>query len=96
MKRFSFVALCVVALVVALFSGETHTVEAVTCDPSQLSACSAAFTSSMPPSTTCCSKLKEQKPCFCGYLKNPTLKQYINNPNAKKVVSTCGVAFPKC
>ncbi|XWS75500.1 hypothetical protein CRYUN_Cryun01aG0094500 [Craigia yunnanensis] len=96
MKRVSFVAFCVVALAVVLFSGETRTAEAVTCDPSQLSPCAPAITSSTPPSATCCSKLKEQQPCLCGYLKNPALKQFVGNPNAKKVASTCGVAIPNC
>ncbi|XVF31573.1 hypothetical protein REPUB_Repub17cG0002300 [Reevesia pubescens] len=96
MKRFSFVALCAVALVMLQFSGETRMAVAVTCDPSQLSSCLASLTSSTPPSPTCCSKLKEQQPCLCGYLKNPALKQYVNSPNAKRVANTCGVATPKC
>ncbi|KAL4311714.1 hypothetical protein GQ457_01G037060 [Hibiscus cannabinus] len=97
MGRVSFVALCVVALaVVVTFSGEIQTAEAVTCDPSQLSPCAAAFTSGASPSATCCSKLREQKPCFCGYIKNPSLGQYVNSPNAKKVAASCSVQFPKC
>ncbi|KAG2255283.1 hypothetical protein Bca52824_074577 [Brassica carinata] len=27
---------------------------------------------------------------------NPTLSQYVNSPNAKKVASSCNVATPKC
>ncbi|KAK8517728.1 hypothetical protein V6N13_127885 [Hibiscus sabdariffa] len=97
MHRFSFVSLCAVALVAVLvFSGETRTVEAVTCDVSELSPCMAAITSPIPPSTTCCSKLKEQKPCFCQYLKNPTIKQFVDTPKAKKIASTCGVEYPRC
>ncbi|XP_007033193.2 PREDICTED: non-specific lipid-transfer protein 2 [Theobroma cacao] len=96
MKVVSVVALCVVALVVVLLSGETRTVEAVNCSPSELTSCLPAITSSSPPSTTCCSKLREQKPCLCGYLQNPNLKQFVNNPNARKVASTCGVTYPQC
>ncbi|MBA0879797.1 hypothetical protein Goshw_027858 [Gossypium schwendimanii] len=96
MKRVSFVALCVVALAVVLFSGESRTAEAVTCNPGELAPCSPALTSSTPPSSACCSKLKAQQPCLCGYIKNPSLKQYVNSPNAKKVASTCGVPYPKC
>ncbi|XVF71579.1 hypothetical protein PTKIN_Ptkin12aG0049500 [Pterospermum kingtungense] len=96
MKKVSFVAFCMVALVASMFSGETRTAEAVTCDPTELSSCLSALTSSAAPSTTCCLKLKEQKPCLCGYIKNPALKQFVNNPNAKRVASTCGVAYPKC
>ncbi|KAE8696062.1 Non-specific lipid-transfer protein 2 [Hibiscus syriacus] len=97
MHKFSFVPYCVVALVVVvLFSGGTRTAEAVTCDVSELSPCMAAITSPKPPSTTCCSKLKEQKPCFCQYLKNPTIKQFVDTPRAKKIASTCGVEYPQC
>ncbi|XVF71580.1 hypothetical protein PTKIN_Ptkin12aG0049600 [Pterospermum kingtungense] len=84
-----------VALVVLMFSAETRTAEAVTCDPTELSSCLSVFTSSAAPSTTCCLKLKEQKPCLCGYIKNPALKQFVN-PNAKRVNRSCGVAYPKC
>ncbi|KAK8498451.1 hypothetical protein V6N13_100053 [Hibiscus sabdariffa] len=97
MERVSFVALCVVALaVVVTFSGEIQTAEAVTCNPNQLASCLPAFSSGASPSTTCCAKLKEQKPCFCGYLKNPALGQYVNTPNAKKVATRCGVQYPQC
>ncbi|GMI73442.1 Tracheary Element Differentiation-related 4 [Hibiscus trionum] len=74
MRRISFVALCVVAVAVVMFSGRA---EAVTCNPTELSSCAPAFTSPAPPSATCCIKLMEQKPCLCEYLKNPSLKQYV-------------------
>ncbi|MBA0655475.1 hypothetical protein Goklo_007955, partial [Gossypium klotzschianum] len=74
MKRVSFVALCVVALAVVLFSGESRTAEAVTCNPAELSPCIPALESSSAPSRDCCSKLKAQQPCLCGYIKNPSLK----------------------
>uniref|UniRef100_A0A2C9WI91 Bifunctional inhibitor/plant lipid transfer protein/seed storage helical domain-containing protein n=1 Tax=Manihot esculenta TaxID=3983 RepID=A0A2C9WI91_MANES len=61
---------------------------------SELSSCLPAVTSSTPPSSTCCSKLREQKPCLCEYMKNPNLKQYINLPGARRVSSACGLAFP--
>ncbi|MBA0605443.1 hypothetical protein Goshw_015492 [Gossypium schwendimanii] len=96
MHRFSFLSLCVVGLVVVLFSGETRTAEAVTCDLSELSPCLAAITSSKPPSSTCCSKLTEQKPCFCQYLRNPTMKQFVDTPKAKRIATTCSVEYPQC
>jgi hypothetical protein len=55
-----------------------------------------AITSSQPPSSLCCDKIKQQKPCFCQYLQDPNLKKYISSPGAEKVASTCGVAIPKC
>ncbi|KDP35032.1 hypothetical protein JCGZ_09320 [Jatropha curcas] len=82
-------------IVFLLLLGETLQVAmAVTCNPVELTPCAKAITSSSPPSTICCSKLKEQKPCLCQYLKNPYLQKLVNSPNAKKVATTCGSPFP--
>ncbi|XP_048234531.1 non-specific lipid-transfer protein 2 [Ricinus communis] len=89
----SYVAICTLFV---LLLGEAQVTMAVTCNPTQLSPCVGAITSSSPPSSACCSKIKEQKPCLCQYLKNPNLKKFINTPNARKVASTCGTPFPKC
>ncbi|KAL5811689.1 hypothetical protein ACOSQ3_026639 [Xanthoceras sorbifolium] len=78
MKRVSFVVL--LSLVVSI--SEVCVVEAVTCNPMELSPCMAAITSS--------------KAMLCGYLKDPNLKQFVNSPNARKVASTCGVPYPQC
>ncbi|GMI74625.1 Tracheary Element Differentiation-related 4 [Hibiscus trionum] len=96
MKRVSLVALCAVVMAVVMFSGETRTAEAVTCNPTELSPCMPAFTSSADPSAACCSKLNEQQPCLCGYIKNPALKPYVDSPNAKRVASYCKIPWPQC
>ncbi|KAG2403780.1 hypothetical protein LR48_Vigan549s008000 [Vigna angularis] len=83
-------------VLVALLLIDVGPLAQAACSASQLTPCIPAITSSSPPSSTCCAKLNEQKPCLCGYLKNPALKQYVNSPNAKKVLSTCGVPYPKC
>uniref|UniRef100_A0A7N0V2M9 Bifunctional inhibitor/plant lipid transfer protein/seed storage helical domain-containing protein n=1 Tax=Kalanchoe fedtschenkoi TaxID=63787 RepID=A0A7N0V2M9_KALFE len=70
--------------------------EAVTCNPVELAPCLPSFTSSTPPTPQCCSKVKEQESCFCGYIKDPTLGKYINSPNTKKILKVCQVAVPKC
>ncbi|KAK3017022.1 hypothetical protein RJ639_006533 [Escallonia herrerae] len=57
---------------------------AVTCSALQLSPCASAITSASTPSPTCCSKIKEQRPCLCKYLKDPNLKKFISSPNARK------------
>ncbi|KAK7291404.1 hypothetical protein RIF29_06520 [Crotalaria pallida] len=88
------IALC--TLFVLLLAAEVQVSMAVTCSPVQLSPCVSAITSSSAPSNLCCSKIKEQKPCLCQYLKNPNLKKFVNTPNARKVASTCGTPFPKC
>ncbi|KMT18595.1 hypothetical protein BVRB_2g027260 [Beta vulgaris subsp. vulgaris] len=82
--------LAVVVVAVLLF--ETPTTEAVTCSAVQLSPCAPAIMSNQTPTSACCAKLREQKPCLCGYYKNPTLRPYINSPGAKRVASTCKVS----
>ncbi|PKI69941.1 hypothetical protein CRG98_009816 [Punica granatum] len=67
---------------------------AVTCMASELAPCLPAITSPAAPTTECCTKLKEQQPCLCGYLKDPTLKMYWTSPNAKKVADACGIPYP--
>jgi len=89
-------SLLVTMVVVVMLLAEAKVSQAVTCNPAQLSPCLPAISSSSPPSTTCCSKLKEQKPCLCGYLKDPALKQFVSSPGARKVASACGVPYPSC
>jgi hypothetical protein len=96
MKKASCAALFAVVVVAVLLCEAPLPAEAVTCNTAELSSCLPAITKSSKPSSVCCGKLKEQKPCFCGYMKNPNLKQYLNSPNAKKVLSTCGVPYPNC
>ncbi|KAK9065268.1 hypothetical protein SSX86_016651 [Deinandra increscens subsp. villosa] len=88
-------AVCAATLVLLVLA-TSHVSMAVTCNPTQLAPCASAFSSSSPPSKLCCSKLKQQKPCLCKYIKNPSLRSYVTSPNAKKVARTCRVAVPKC
>ncbi|MQL05579.1 hypothetical protein EI012_26440 [Escherichia coli] len=94
MKKVS--AVCAMMLVALLLVEVSYMAEAVTCSPTELSSCLGAITSSSPPSRTCCQKLREQQPCLCGYLRNPTLRQYVNTPGARRVASSCGVPLPSC
>ncbi|KAI4313884.1 hypothetical protein L6164_026830 [Bauhinia variegata] len=87
------VALCIM---LCLLLAQTQVTMAVTCNALQLSACASAITSSSPPSAACCSKLKEQRPCLCQYLKDPNLQRLVNSPNARKVADACGSPFPSC
>ncbi|GFZ18918.1 bifunctional inhibitor/lipid-transfer protein/seed storage 2S albumin superfamily protein [Actinidia rufa] len=95
-KKLSFLSLLLCAAAVMVLLVEVRVTEAVTCSPTELSPCISAITSSAPPSATCCSKLREQRPCLCGYLKNPNLSQYVNSPNARRVATACGVPTPTC
>ncbi|XP_022158506.1 non-specific lipid-transfer protein 2-like [Momordica charantia] len=97
MKKFQVPSLCLLVAVVAtvaLLSG-ARSVEAA-CNPMELSPCLGAITSSAPPSTVCCQKLKQQQPCFCEYAKDPRMKPYVESPRAKAVASICRIAVPRC
>ncbi|XP_022865656.1 non-specific lipid-transfer protein 2-like [Olea europaea var. sylvestris] len=94
MKTAMSFALCLA--VVVLFVGKLQVTEAVNCSPLELSSCAGAIMMSLPPSDTCCRKLKEQEPCLCGYIRNPSLSQYVNSPNARRVANICGVPTPRC
>ncbi|KAF5750169.1 non-specific lipid-transfer protein 2 [Tripterygium wilfordii] len=83
-------------MVVIMLATQINVSQAVTCNPSELSSCAPAIASGAAPSSTCCSKVREQRPCLCGYLKNPNLRQFVNSPNARKVSRSCGVPFPNC
>ncbi|CDP02752.1 unnamed protein product [Coffea canephora] len=88
--------LCSVLLLVVMIVGEVQVSRAIICSPTELSPCVAAFISQQPPSGACCSKLREQRPCFCGYLRDPYLRQYVNTPNGRREASFCGVPSPRC
>lgn len=84
------------ARVVLVVLGALGAEGAVTCSPVQLSPCASAITTSRPPSGLCCQRIRQQKPCLCGYMKNPTLRKFVDNPNARKVANQCKVPFSKC
>uniref|UniRef100_A0A2P2QS48 Bifunctional inhibitor/plant lipid transfer protein/seed storage helical domain-containing protein n=1 Tax=Rhizophora mucronata TaxID=61149 RepID=A0A2P2QS48_RHIMU len=89
----SHVALCAILV---LLMAEAQVTMAVTCNPTQLSPCVNAFTSNSKPSKLCCSRINEQKPCLCQYLKDPRFARFVNSPNARNVAKTCGTPYPKC
>ncbi|KFK26688.1 hypothetical protein AALP_AA8G280300 [Arabis alpina] len=88
--------LALVAAILLVTVVEIPVVEGVTCSPMALAPCAAAMTSSSPPSATCCTRLREQQPCLCGYMRNPSLRQYVSSPNAKKVSNSCRIPSPNC
>ncbi|KAK4256126.1 hypothetical protein QN277_009034 [Acacia crassicarpa] len=95
-KMMCVMSLTVMVVLILAAVDLPHMAEAVTCTPLSLSPCAAAISSSSPPSSLCCQRLMEQKPCLCEYLKNPSLKQYVNSPGAKKIASSCKVPLPSC
>ncbi|GMH17058.1 hypothetical protein Nepgr_018899 [Nepenthes gracilis] len=91
------VATLLLVMVMVMVMGEGQVaMAAVTCSPVQLSSCANAIISSSPPSELCCTKIREQAPCLCQYMRDPTLSKFINTPNARKVAASCGTPFPKC
>ncbi|KAI3699460.1 hypothetical protein L2E82_43795 [Cichorium intybus] len=92
-KLSSVIVLC--AFMVALV-GQIPAMQAANCNYMELVVCAGAITSPQPPSADCCNKVKQQKPCFCGYLRNPSLRQYVTPENARRVARQCGVAIPNC
>ncbi|XP_038897809.1 non-specific lipid-transfer protein 2-like [Benincasa hispida] len=95
-KVVSVRAVCLFIAAMAALLSVARVAEAVNCNPLELNSCAGAISSSSNPSRTCCSKLQEQKPCLCGYLRDPSLRPYVNAPGAKYVASKCGVPIPNC
>lgn len=96
MMKISSVGVCFMAVVVVLFGG-TELSMAVTCNVHELSPCASAFASPpTPPSAECCTKLKEQEPCFCQYLKDPNLRTLIMTENTEKMGKACHIKAPTC
>ncbi|AQK64778.1 nonspecific lipid-transfer protein precursor [Zea mays] len=81
------------ALIVAASAGGAA---AQQCSAAQLAACAPAIISGSPPTASCCSNLRAQEPCFCQYARNPAYSSYINSPNARRTLTSCGIAVPSC
>ncbi|XP_047072571.1 non-specific lipid-transfer protein 2P-like [Lolium rigidum] len=67
-----------------------------TCDVGKLIPCGPAIIGGTPPSDSCCSNLKAQEGCFCQYAKDPAYSGYIDSPNARKTLASCGITLPTC
>ncbi|KQK09265.1 non-specific lipid-transfer protein 2 [Brachypodium distachyon] len=69
---------------------------AAKCDPRALRPCAPVILLGTAPSTACCVKLRELKPCLCKYAKNRDLGKYINSRDSRKVAAACGLRVPIC
>lgn len=97
MNKFYFTkSLCLLVVVIVVVVNKTQLAEAVKCDPKELRPCLLAFTMSVEPSSTCCNKVKEHRPCYCGYKKNPKIQPYLKYDATKNIISSCGVSIPAC
>ncbi|XP_034577079.1 non-specific lipid-transfer protein 2P [Setaria viridis] len=86
------VVVCAVLVLLAM----AGVASAASCNVGQLTPCASPLATGATPSASCCSSLRAQQGCFCTYAKNPTYARYINSPNAKKVVASCGLTVPRC
>ncbi|GKD31426.1 non-specific lipid-transfer protein 2-like protein [Tanacetum coccineum] len=97
MKRSALLrCVVVVSTLLVVLMCQVPCMDAANCNYLELVACAGAITSPQPPSKDCCSKVKQQKPCFCGYLRNPQLRQYVTPEEARRVARQCGVTLPRC
>ncbi|XP_019086802.1 PREDICTED: probable non-specific lipid-transfer protein AKCS9 [Camelina sativa] len=82
-----------VFIVFVLFSLALSKAEAA-CDIQDLKVCLPAVIGGSPPTTECCTKLKDNQSCLCDYLKNPLVVPY--KTSAKQVFEACGIPVPVC
>jgi hypothetical protein len=66
------------------------------CNAGSLAVCATAILVGAAPSGACCSNLRAQQGCFCQYARNPAYSGYINSPNSRKALASCGIAIPHC
>ncbi|KAF3444298.1 hypothetical protein FNV43_RR13988 [Rhamnella rubrinervis] len=85
-----------VFMLITVLSGKLDhmAVAAQLCSPLEMEPCKPAIATVTPPSSICCRNVREQRPCYCEYLKDPNLD--VNTPRARRVAATCGVRLPDC
>ncbi|GJN19824.1 hypothetical protein PR202_gb07134 [Eleusine coracana subsp. coracana] len=90
-------ALAVLVAVLAVVAAMSASgVSAQDCNAGSLAVCAGPILSGSPPSGACCSNLRAQRGCFCQFARNPAYGTYINSPNARKTLSACNIAVPRC
>ncbi|KAL5079942.1 hypothetical protein RYX36_008363 [Vicia faba] len=94
MKKQLVCGMAVVIVAILLFGEVSYKLEALSCSPIEFNPCFVSFTSSSLPTSYCCRKQREQRPCFCSYIKNPSLKHYILSPGARRIAISCGIPVP--
>ena len=89
-KAVAMLVALALAVVVATSAGRAS----ADCNIAVLASCKAAVIQGAKPTAACCSNLRAQEACLCEYQKNPNFGKYL--PNARKVVTSCGMAIPNC
>ncbi|KAK9115957.1 hypothetical protein Sjap_014904 [Stephania japonica] len=90
------VSIAVLVLVVLVANDQVEESTAATCIATELAPCFPAIAFGAAPSSACCSKLRVQRPCLCQYRNDPNLRNYVNSPNARRVLISCGIPVPNC
>ncbi|WCJ25325.1 hypothetical protein M5689_007218 [Euphorbia peplus] len=84
------------AAVVMVLSIGAERAEAVICSSVELNVCLPAIVMAEAPSSACCRKSLEQRPCYCEYLRDPNLKQFFSNQADRILAKACGLPYPVC
>jgi hypothetical protein len=90
----AFAVLVAVLAVVAAMSAGGASSQA--CNAGTLALCAPAILSGSAPSGACCSNLRAQQGCICQFARNPAYSGYINSPNSRRALASCGIAIPHC
>ncbi|KAL5210872.1 hypothetical protein ABZP36_006495 [Zizania latifolia] len=86
-----------VVLVVAMLAADGGGLGAwAACDAGQLAPCVGAIAGGAPATAACCSGLRAQQGCLCLFAKDPRYARYVNSPNARRTVASCGFSIPSC
>ncbi|KAL6906540.1 hypothetical protein ACP4OV_004141 [Aristida adscensionis] len=89
-------AAMVVAVALVVLAAAAGGASAQQCNAGQLAVCAPAIVAGTAPTAVCCANLRAQSGCFCQYAQNPAYGGYINSPNARRTLASCGIAVPTC
>nr|BAM28757.1 lipid transfer protein homolog [Gentiana triflora] len=91
-------SLAVFAMLLLLILAGANLSAAAVCNLGALQRpCAAVLGRGSPPSPQCCFALRQQLPCYCGYLrKYPSLRNLISPSTARTVSRICRIGIPRC
>lgn len=100
MRSSSSVAAALVLAFALVTMGGVGAVEAAAaaaaCNPSLLTPCAGPALFGGPVPAACCTQLRAQQGCLCGYARSPNYGGYIRSPNAARLFAVCRFPMPRC
>ncbi|KAI3798916.1 hypothetical protein L1987_34201 [Smallanthus sonchifolius] len=69
-----------------------HRTDAQFCNLFSLSPCLGTALFFIPPSGTCCARLRDQGPCLCEYARNTYYGRLLGS-GARRIAQACGVVI---